>query len=95
MDRRKFVLGLVGIAAAGSAASVFATPAEALTLPGLPAGAPEPSAEAAIVRPGQAPAEVEQAQIIIVRRRYWWRRRYYGYYRPRYYRRYYWRRRYW
>lgn len=102
MDRRYFLLGLLGVAGAATLGGVAATPARAApfrTLPDL-----EPSPEAADAPGGHAPdgTEVEDAQYYYRRRRRW-RRRYYGrrYYRPRYYyrRRYYrpryYRRRYW
>ena len=94
MERRTFLLGLVGgLAAAAGLAAAGSTPAEA-----LPLKAPAPDApgkgetEAADIRPEDLDGvRTEEAQYYIVRRRRYrpWRRRYY--WRPR---RRYWRRRY-
>jgi hypothetical protein len=96
MERRTFLLGLVGgLAAAAGLAATGSTPAQA-----LPLSSPAPDAtgksEAADIRPEDLDGvRTEEAQYYIVRRRYRpWRRRYYRryYWRPR---RRYWRRRYW
>jgi hypothetical protein len=97
MERRTFLLGLVGgLAAAAGLAATGSTPAQALP---LAAPAPDGSgkAEAADIRPEDLDGvRTEEAQYYIVRRRRYrpWRRRYYRryYWRPR---RRYWRRRYW
>ena len=99
MERRTFLLGLVGgLAAAAGLAATGSTPAQALA-----ASAPAPmpggsdKTEAADIRPEDLDGvRTEEAQYYIVRRRRYrpWRRRYYRryYWRPR---RRYWRRRYW
>jgi hypothetical protein len=104
MERRTFLLGLVGgLAAAAGLAAAGSTPAEALPLKAAPGHAPSPADAPA--EPADLKAEdldgvrTEEAQYYYYRRRYRpWRRRYYRryYWRPRrrYYRRYY-RRRYW
>jgi hypothetical protein len=98
MERRTFLLGLVGgLAAAAGLAATGSTPAEALPLKPTPTpgGAAE---DAADIKPEDLDGvRTEDAQYYIVRRRRYrpWRRRYY--YRPRYIyrpRRRYWRRRY-
>ena len=99
MERRTFLLGLVGgLAAAAGLAATGSTPAEALPLKAPPAPVPGGADEAADIKPEDLDGvRTEDAQYYIVRRRRYrpWRRRYY--YRPRYFyrpRRRYWRRRY-
>jgi hypothetical protein len=97
MERRTFLLGLVGgLAAAAGLAATGSTQA-------LPLAAPTPDApgkaEAADIRPEDLDGvRTEEAQYYYRRRYRPWRRRYYRryYWRPRrrYYRRV-WRRRYW
>ena len=98
MERRTFLLGLVGgLAAAAGLAAPGSTPAEALPLAGpAPDATGKAAPEAADIRPEDLDGvRTEEAQYYIVRRRRYrpWRRRYYRrYWRPR---RRYWRRRYW
>src|SRR4051794_20658401 len=91
MERRTFLLGLVGgLAAAAGLAAAGSTPAEALPLTAAPAPQPGERAEdTADIRPEDLDGVRTEESRWYYRRRYW-RRRYY-YYRPR---RYYWRRRY-
>ena len=94
MERRTFLLGLIGgLAAAAGLAATGATPAQALAVP-APAPNPDAPTEAADVRPEDLDGvRTEATQYWYRRRRRFYRRHYY---RPRrrYYRRYY-RRRYW
>jgi hypothetical protein len=94
MERRTFLLGLVGgLAAAAGLAAAGSTPAEALPLPNA---APNASGkgEAADIRPEDLDGvRTEETQYWRRRRRRYYRR-YYWRPRRRYYRRYY-RRRYW
>lgn len=95
MDRRRFLLGLVGaLAAATTLTAATSEVAEALPLQPPPELPPEPTPEHAIAT--EADLEAAKAQEAYwVRRRRW--RRYYWRPRRRYWRRYYWRprRRYW
>jgi hypothetical protein len=106
MERRTFLLGLIGGLAAAAGLGTGANPAHALPLDSTPA--PDGATDASAIRPEDLDGvRTEEAQYWRRRRyyrRYWrprrryWRRRYW---RPRYYRRYwrprrrYWRRRYW
>ena len=97
MERRTFLLGLIGgLAAAAGLAATGATPAQALA---VPAPAPNPNAanEAADVRPEDLDGVRTEATQYWYRRRRRYYRRYYYRPRRRYYRRYrrYYRRRYW
>jgi hypothetical protein len=95
MERRTFLLGLVGgLAAAAGLAATGATPAQALAAP-APAPHPDAPTEAADIKPEDLDGvRTEEAQYYYRRRYRPWRRRYYRryYWRPR---RRYWRRRYW
>ena len=99
MERRTFLLGLVGgLAAAAGLAATGSTPAQALPL-ATPAPNGSDKAEVADIKPEDLDGvRTEDAQYYYRRRYRPWRRRYYRryYWRPRrrYYRRYY-RRRYW
>jgi hypothetical protein len=96
MERRTFLLGLVGgLAAAAGLAAAGATPAQALAVP-APAPSPDakPSSEAADIGPEDLDGVRTEATQYWYRRRRRYYRRYYYRPRRRYYRRYY-RRRYW
>jgi hypothetical protein len=95
MERRTFLLGLVGgLAAAAGLAATGSTPAQALPAP-APAMPDKAGTEAADIRPEDLDGVRTEDARYYYRRRYRpWRRRYYRryYWRPR---RRYWRRRYW
>ncbi|HEX8167993.1 MAG TPA: hypothetical protein VF601_19670 [Beijerinckiaceae bacterium] len=97
MERRTFLLGLVGgLAAAAGLAATGSTPAEALPLAGpVPDATGKAGTEAADIRPEDLDGvKVEETQYWYRRRRRYYRR-YYWRPRRRYYRRYWRRRRYW
>src|SRR5829696_1351939 len=96
MDRRKFLLGLVGGVAVAAGLAGRTQPAEALPITPDPLSPPGPSdVETAVA----TPEDIEAAQVQAAQwgyygpRRRYWRRRYWrrGYWGPRRY----WRRRYW
>ena len=95
MERRTFLLGLIGgLAAAAGLAATGATPAQALAVP-APAPNPDAATEAADIKPEDLDGvKIQEAYHWRYRRRRRYYRRYYWRPRRRYYRRY-WRRRYW
>jgi hypothetical protein len=88
MERRKFLLGLIGGGVAvATAATLGSSPAQALTVPARPEG-PTPEPVDPSVEQALDEVNTDYSQYVVVRRRYYRPRRVYvvrRYYRPRVY----------